>query len=60
MCSLSFDGLLQSGACLVHLLQGDSPDAYNDIDQPECVHPEKVRMKFQDGCLTLPAAFCGD
>jgi alpha-N-arabinofuranosidase len=53
-CSLYFDSQPQSGSCAACLLQGDSPEAFNDIDRPERVYPEEVRLEVVDGALTLP------
>jgi alpha-L-arabinofuranosidase len=36
------------------LLAGDSPDAYNDIEHPGRVRPEKVRLSFEKGVVRLP------
>ena len=53
-CHLFFDGQLQQGSCSAILLQGDSPDAFNDIADPERVHPEPVELPLQDGAVLLP------
>jgi len=53
-CSLFFDGQPQAGTLSASLLQGDSTDAYNDIDQPERVRPEPVGLVCADGAVTLP------
>ena len=36
------------------ILCGDSPDAYNDIDQPERVVPERTHLEFESGSAALP------
>jgi alpha-L-arabinofuranosidase len=53
-CRMCFDGQPQTGTVSVHQLQGDSPDAYNDIDNPERVHPESKNLTFEGGAVTLP------
>ena len=36
------------------MLTGDSPDAFNDIEHPHRVAPEKVEMVFEEGAVSLP------
>ncbi len=36
------------------VLSGDSPDAYNDINDPERVVPEEKTLKVKNGCVVLP------
>ena len=36
------------------ILAGDSPDAYNDIEHPNRVAPEEVKLTFKKGVATLP------
>ena len=36
------------------LLSGDSPEAYNDIDHPDRVVPEKKELTFKAGVVKLP------
>lgn len=36
------------------MLSGDSPDASNDIEHPDRVNPEKIRLNFTDGVTCLP------
>ena len=36
------------------ILVGDSPDAYNDVEHPERVVPEKTQLAFKQGVVRLP------
>jgi alpha-L-arabinofuranosidase len=36
------------------VLSGDSPDAYNDIDRPERVMPQKMNFNVKNGSILLP------
>lgn len=36
------------------ILSGDSPDAYNDVDQPNGVAPQKTELSFANGVAQLP------
>jgi alpha-L-arabinofuranosidase len=36
------------------MLQGDSPEAFNDVEQPERVVPERKRITFKEGAVELP------
>jgi alpha-N-arabinofuranosidase len=54
ICRLALDGRALEGAFKATLLAGDSPDAYNDVDQPERVFPEPVQLTFVDGRAALP------
>ena len=36
------------------VLTGDSPEAYNAIDNPYRVVPEHKRLRFEDGVVELP------
>ena len=33
---------------------GDSPDAYNDVENPDRVVPERRRIAFEKGVTRLP------
>jgi alpha-N-arabinofuranosidase len=48
------DGQPVSGAFDALRLSGDSPDAFNSVDTPERVTPQKTHVDFADGRLTLP------
>ena len=53
-CSLHLEGLSPDGAVDVVILDGGSPDAYNDIDRPDRVIPRTDRLACPDGRLTVP------
>jgi alpha-N-arabinofuranosidase len=36
------------------ILAGDSPDAFNDIEHPDRVVPERKRITFNGGATSLP------
>ena len=36
------------------ILSGDSPDAYNDVEHPDRVVPERTSLTFRDGAVRLP------
>jgi alpha-N-arabinofuranosidase len=36
------------------ILAGDSPDAYNDVEHPNRVVPEKTQLTFNKGVVRLP------
>ncbi|HUX17374.1 MAG TPA: alpha-L-arabinofuranosidase C-terminal domain-containing protein, partial [Phycisphaerae bacterium] len=36
------------------VLAGDSPEAYNDVEHPDRVVPEKTRLTFTQGVVNLP------
>jgi alpha-N-arabinofuranosidase len=36
------------------VLAGDSPDAYNDVEHPDRVVPQKTRLTFREGAADLP------
>lgn len=50
-CRVAVDGRELEGRCTVTALEGDSSDAYNDIDRPERVVPIEREIDFQG--LTL-------
>jgi alpha-N-arabinofuranosidase len=49
------DGRMVGGAHGGVVLAGPSPDAYNDIDQPNTVVPVEREIAFADGVTRLPA-----
>ena len=54
-CVVAIDGVTVDGAHAATQLAGDSPDAYNDVDQPNRVFPAAVELNFHDGIVELPA-----
>jgi alpha-N-arabinofuranosidase len=53
-CTMQLDGLELDGEFTVHILDGDSPDAFNDIENPARVAPREERVRIQKGTLTIP------
>ncbi len=53
-CSLDLNGRRLEGEYRTTVLAGDSPDAYNTIEQPERVRPEIVTLPFAEGRTLLP------
>lgn len=53
-CTLKLGDKPLSGDYKATVLSGDSPDAFNDIDKPNRVAPQKVSLKFADGVCQLP------
>jgi alpha-L-arabinofuranosidase len=53
-CRVVLAGQPLSGSFPATILCGDSPDAYNDINQPERVRPQKELLTFTDGAALLP------
>ena len=54
LCSIALDGRALEGTFKATVLDGDSPDAYNDIDQPERVFPASAQLTFAGGRVALP------
>ncbi|HOX37163.1 MAG TPA: alpha-L-arabinofuranosidase C-terminal domain-containing protein [Candidatus Brocadiia bacterium] len=53
-CDVSIGGAALDVECEAIVLSGDSPDAYNHIERPDRVVPEKTRIAFKDGSIRLP------
>ena len=53
-CQVSVAGQLLSGTHPSRLLQGESPDASNDVEHPDAVHPQEQTTVFDQGRTTLP------
>jgi alpha-N-arabinofuranosidase len=58
-CTLRLKGTSPEGRSLngsfeATVLAGDSPDAYNDIERPHRVVPEKRQLTFREGVVRLP------
>jgi alpha-N-arabinofuranosidase len=47
-------GSLLDGTFAATVLTADSPDAYNDIEDPDRVAPEKIMLTFREGVAELP------
>ncbi|MFF2486156.1 alpha-L-arabinofuranosidase C-terminal domain-containing protein [Microbacterium sp. NPDC058062] len=48
------DNRLLSGRCNATILSGDSPDAFNSVDRPHRVVPERTTLEVAAGRVTLP------
>ncbi len=53
-CKLAFSGSLSFGHASLTVLAGDSPDAYNDVDHPRRVIPEKRQWTVRNDVIQLP------
>jgi alpha-N-arabinofuranosidase len=53
-CTVTIGDRALSGAFPATILDGDSPEAYNDIEHPERVTPRKTNLRFRDGAANLP------
>jgi len=53
-CAVTIGGQPVRGTRRATLLEGDSPDAYNDVDAPSRVAPVEADLAFEDGCAVLP------
>jgi alpha-N-arabinofuranosidase len=53
-CKVILAGQPLEGRYLATMLCGDSPDAYNDIDQPMRVVPARTHLEFKLGSAALP------
>jgi hypothetical protein len=45
---------LLDGECATLVLAGDSPEAFNDIENPNRVAPQKTTLTFIKGAVNLP------
>ncbi len=53
-CKVLIGGRPLEGQYAATILSGDSPDAYNDVEQPARVAPEKGVLNFVSGSAALP------
>ena len=53
-CTLRLGDAALAGTFDATVLAGDSPDAYNDIEHPNRVAPERKQLTFQKGVAKLP------
>lgn len=53
-CTVKLGGRLLEGTFAAKILVGDSPEAFNDIEHPDRVAPEKIQQKFSQGVVMLP------
>ncbi|MCP4645720.1 MAG: alpha-N-arabinofuranosidase [bacterium] len=53
-CTVNLKDTPLSGTFAATVLEGDSPDAFNDIEHPDRVTPEDRQVTFRDGVTALP------
>jgi len=53
-CTVKMKDVLLEGVHDATILSGDSPDAYNDVEHPNRVVPEKTQLTFRQGVVHLP------
>lgn len=53
-CGIAFKDRAIDGALDAITLEGDSPEAFNDVDHPHRVVPEKRSLVVRDGSVSLP------
>ena len=53
-CTVKMKDMLLEGNYEAMVLAGDSPDSYNDIENPNRVVPEKTKLIFAEGVVNLP------
>jgi len=53
-CTVEMGGTLLDGNFNATVLTADSPDAYNDIGDPDRVAPRKIELTFREGIAELP------
>jgi len=54
-CEVLLGGKQVVGTWPATLLAADHPDAYNDIDRPDRVTPQRIAASFVDGRIQIPA-----
>jgi alpha-L-arabinofuranosidase len=54
LCSVRIGGIPVEGTFPATMLTGDSPDAYNDVVQPNRVTPTKGSLRFSKGAASVP------
>ena len=53
-CTVKMSDALPDGRYEATILAGDSPDAFNDVEHPDRVVPEKTKLTFTKGVVELP------
>ena len=53
-CTVLLDCVRLQGAFRATVLSSGSPDAHNDVDHPDRVHPVETELAFEDGSTLLP------
>jgi alpha-N-arabinofuranosidase len=54
VCSVRFNDQPVEGACSAMVLEGDSPEAFNSIEDPDRVVPKKKTFTAREGVIQLP------
>jgi alpha-N-arabinofuranosidase len=53
-CTVKMEGVPIDGRHEATVLGGESPDSYNDVENPNRVTPRKTQLDFKDGTVSLP------
>jgi alpha-N-arabinofuranosidase len=53
-CTVKMKDALLDGRYEATILAGDSPEAFNDVEHPSRVAPERTQLSFEKGVVTLP------
>jgi alpha-N-arabinofuranosidase len=53
-CTVKMKDTLLEGRYEATILAGDSPDAFNDVEHPNRVVPERTQVSFKQGVVNLP------
>ncbi len=54
LCSVTLGGAPVEGRFRATVLDGDSPDAFNSVEQPDRVNPRAIEFEFRGGRVSLP------
>jgi alpha-N-arabinofuranosidase len=54
-CTVKLGGALWKGTCQLTTLAGDTPDVFNDIENPDRVTPVKSSRELKEARINLPA-----
>ncbi len=53
-CTVKLGDRTLDGSFDATVLAGDSPEAFNDVERPDRVLPEKIQLEFSQGVVKLP------
>ena len=53
-CAVKMKDMLLDGRYEATILAGDSPDAFNDVEHPNRLVPERTQLSFNKGVVNLP------
>ena len=53
-CAVTLGAEKLDGMFRATVLAGDSPDAFNDVDAPDRVTPQRTTLSFEGGSVALP------